>query len=279
LFKKVMDQVRPYAQIHGPDIVKPFVNFIHYGDPSLYDKYEKAIEYAKKRGLAVRISVTASVIGPRHIESSVRSGLDEMWLMVDGMDEETFRKIRGPLASFEKGIENLDQLLAYKKKRGSALPSIFVFMVKHPHNRHQWEQFNSYFGKVDGITYALAHFSTFSGGINEINMLHAMLLDDSDEMAEAARVERLNEKKCYYPWHSISVLSDGRAVPCCRDCNGDYVLGDLNYESVSDIWNGKRMQMLRKAFNAGDRNNELCRFCKEGSLEIGLPPRQPSHIH
>ena len=53
---------------------------------------------------------------------------------------------------------------------------------------------------------------------------------------------------CFYPWAALSVLWDGRAVTCCMDYNGVQGVGDLNTESVAEIWNGRALGAIRKDF-------------------------------
>ena len=57
---------------------------------------------------------------------------------------------------------------------------------------------------------------------------------------------------CFYPWTGMSVLWDGRAVTCCMDYNGLQGIGDLNFQSVMEIWNGSVLASIRR--NLGKLN-------------------------
>ena len=46
----------------------------------------------------------------------------------------------------------------------------------------------------------------------------------------------------------MSVLWDGRVVTCCMDSNGVQVLGDLNVQTVQEVWNGPVLSGVRKDF-------------------------------
>ena len=277
LLKSIINQLRCYAQNVFPGSARPTIQFIHYGEPALYRYFEDSIRYAKNKDFSVIISSTSSAFNDKAIKASVDAALDDLWLIFDGMDEKTFKNIRGKAASFNMGLEQLKKLLLYKKQKGASFPNITSIMIKHPYNRHQWQIFKNYFNSIQGISCCLAHFSTFAGKIDTINELQKAIADDPEEQIEIARVRKLNNNVCYYPWHSVSVLSDGRVVPCCRDINGDYLLGDLKNESLVDIWNGKMLQKLRQDFIKGNRNNPLCAKCNEGSLEIGVPNEVDKH--
>jgi radical SAM protein with 4Fe4S-binding SPASM domain len=74
--------------------------------------------------------------------------------------------------------------------------------------------------------------------------------------------------RCYFPWHSVSILWDGSVVPCCRDYNGVEIIGDLNNQSLEEIWNGEKMKNLRKELVSGRITNKLCNPCQEANWEL-----------
>jgi hypothetical protein len=57
---------------------------------------------------------------------------------------------------------------------------------------------------------------------------------------------------CFYPWAALSVLCDGRAVTCSVDYNGVQRVGDLNFQSVMEIWNGPVLSAIRSKFGKLD---------------------------
>lgn len=60
----------------------------------------------------------------------------------------------------------------------------------------------------------------------------------------------------------MSILWDGRVVPCCTDFTGEYTLGDIKKESLMDIWNGEGLVELRsKIIEKKYREVSLCKGC------------------
>lgn len=273
LLAQVIGQLRPWAQnlyaCSGNQA--GMLNLMHYGEPALYPHYGLAVRLGHEQGLTMVSSSTASEFNDRALDEALGQGLDELWLIFDGLDDETFCRVRGSKASFTRGMAQLRRLLDLKKERNLARPSVTAIMIRHPYNRRQWDSFAGTFAEIPGVASYLAHFSSFSGRDPAILDLQRQILDDPAEQAEAQRVAGLNSRPCFYPWHSVCVLCNGLVVPCCRDINGDEALGDLNTQSLLDIWNGPALRRLRKRFAAGDRSTPLCRACCEGSLEIGLP--------
>lgn len=67
---------------------------------------------------------------------------------------------------------------------------------------------------------------------------------------------------CYFPWTFMSVLWDGRVVTCCVDSNGMQVLGDLNSESVAEVWNGPVLSGVGEDFKNRDYGKyPVCLSC------------------
>jgi len=69
---------------------------------------------------------------------------------------------------------------------------------------------------------------------------------------------------CLAPWFGQLVIrDDGRVILCC---SANYLLGNVNYESLEQIWNGKPMQRIRKAFQKG-YIPKICGYCQGFSFD------------
>lgn len=272
LMRDILAQVRPACQKERLDR-PPLMRLTHYGEPVAYRHFAESIELCHARGLSVYLSSNPSAWTPRRIDEMLDGGLDELLAMVDGMDDETSTAIRGRAASYSRGQANLLRLAEAKAARGANRPKLIVGMVKQVRNAHQWEVFQRYWSRVEGVDAVyLGHFSTFDGDVPAINALaEDLAARDPDQARQMERQRRLRDYPCFYPWHSVSVTWEGRVVPCCRDYNDSLVLGDLRRQTLAEVWNGPRMQRLRAEFAAGRLRAALCRTCREPSLEIGLP--------
>lgn len=69
-------------------------------------------------------------------------------------------------------------------------------------------------------------------------------------------------KACSRALNEIMVLSDGRAVLCCLDWLGKVTFGDLNTQTIREIFSSEKAQAYRLAHVEGRRPElELCRTC------------------
>ena len=67
---------------------------------------------------------------------------------------------------------------------------------------------------------------------------------------------------CAYPFKQFIVRPDGRVSLCCNDALGQMTLGDLNQESMADIWRGKVSSRMRGLMaEKGRAGIPLCAGC------------------
>ena len=71
-----------------------------------------------------------------------------------------------------------------------------------------------------------------------------------------------NVKVCPQIFKSMQINSDGRVIPCCIDFKTANLIGDLNKESVKNIWNGQELHTLRMKHLDGKRHEfSPCKGC------------------
>lgn len=65
--------------------------------------------------------------------------------------------------------------------------------------------------------------------------------------------EFTSEKKiCPKPWISCDIHHDGKMGCCCTSFCGDYVFGDLTYQSFEEVWNSAKAKYFRNKILKGD---------------------------
>jgi hypothetical protein len=78
-------------------------------------------------------------------------------------------------------------------------------------------------------------------------------------------------KDCRFPWKWAMITTDGEVRPCCYATG---VLANLNDTSFLDIWNGKKMQDLRRDIKANQVNslcqNAACKYVQNMPKSISL---------
>jgi radical SAM protein with 4Fe4S-binding SPASM domain len=65
---------------------------------------------------------------------------------------------------------------------------------------------------------------------------------------------------CAIPWMHLNFEPNGKVVPCCLTSHHNYFAGDLNTQTIDEIWNSDNMKSLRKQMINGERP-KICDTC------------------
>ena len=86
------------------------------------------------------------------------------------------------------------------------------------------------------------------------------------------------QSPCILPFTQVIVCPDGTLGKCCNDPLSKMTFGDLNHQTLREIWRGKAYQELRKEmyFN-GRQNIPGCEFCDIFGLYNYLPSSAKSN--
>ena len=78
-------------------------------------------------------------------------------------------------------------------------------------------------------------------------------------------------KPCLDIYRNIFVFWDGSVVPCCFDLRGKELMGNLNENTLEEIWNGPRYVEFRRLLSGVSDNlekePELCKSCLKWSTK------------
>ena len=86
---------------------------------------------------------------------------------------------------------------------------------------------------------------------------------------------------CLLPYNKIVVQPDGKVPLCCCDPFGKMILGDLNENSLVEIWQGEKFREIREKLyqkEYGRENIELCKECDAITLSISGIPYEEEYI-
>ena len=74
---------------------------------------------------------------------------------------------------------------------------------------------------------------------------------------------------CDQPWRHAAILWDGRVAPCCNFYDGQFVLGDLNQNSMAEVWNGDSIVKFREQHITKKRKQiKECATCKQQAPSV-----------
>jgi radical SAM protein with 4Fe4S-binding SPASM domain len=243
LFTKIIKEIAQYK-----DKVKR-VHLHNFGEPLLDRDLPSRIKIAKEQGIKHVYFVTnASLLNSAKSETLIKSGLDEFKISFYGTEQESYNNTMVGL-DFNLTINNVREFFKMRQQLRSKKPRVIIQYLPQESNKNKIDEFKAIFAQLIDLSLG-----------DQINIfsLH--------NFANGRKYHDLGRNICTicdYPWRTMVILWDGKVVPCCLDYNGVQVLGDVNKESIKEIWNGKDYKKLREDFRRLDyRTYPLCLNCE-----------------
>jgi len=234
LYKKIIDEVKD----HVYDI-----NLFHRGEPLLHPDLINIIKYAKARNIKTRIHTNATLLTPTLSKEIILAGLDLISLSFDGYTKKTYEKNRVN-ADYEKSLNNIITFLKIKKQLKSKKPFTILQVMEFDEELKaedfevQKKRFVENFKDLPLDDLAIRKPHNW-GGLLEIDGIDKVSRDDSRLIP------------CTFPWYSLTIFYNGKAYLCPQDFDGKVLLGDLNKDSIDDVFNGEAIKKIRRDFKTG----------------------------
>lgn len=229
----------------------------HFGDSLLHPDLGSFIAAAGQYNIRTHLSANPILLNKSRIEAIVDNGLHELVLSLDGVTSETSARVRGVAARNVKlATQRIRELVEYRQATGKDYPRIVLQIVEQRQNVHEIDEWLASWDGTPGIDRVkVKRYITWSGSEDAVNALRVRPHGLSPSIV------------CERPWTSVTVLWDGRVVPCCFDHDGLLELGRLSQSTLTDIWRGETLRRLREHHKNNDLDDiPLCRNCvdKEG---------------
>lgn len=83
---------------------------------------------------------------------------------------------------------------------------------------------------------------------------------------------------CVIPWIHLNIIPRGKVYPCCMTTDFKNYAGDLNTQTIEEIWNSDYMKKIRVQMLNGEEP-KMCSRCFEGERSSGHSSRLSQNIH
>lgn len=239
LFCKIIDEAKDFVYD---------INLHHTGEATLHRELPRMIQYAHDAGIYTRLHTNGTLLKEPLSEALITSGLDLISFSFDGFDKDTYESIRVN-AKYEKTLRNILNFLEIKKALGSKTPHTILEVI------HLNEKLSS----------RSPQRFTFQENFNGLP-LDEFIVKEPHNWAGAYHQSGYAVghvfSACTFPWYALVIHWDGRVAPCPQDFYCDLLLGNVQEQSLREIWNGEAMQRLRKAMRLRDCSKVVpCRDC------------------
>lgn len=242
LFKKIVDEIGEHK------IIRVWLHL--FGEPLLHPELGKFIQYikSKKKIKEVTISTNSIFLDEKKARIIIGSGLDTIRMCLDGITKETYEKIR-LRSDFERVRNNILAFLELRNKMNSETPKVELQIIHMQNTREEVEKFKKIWKPLlrkDDVLH-VQKYVNFGGEVADLTITKKNLL---------------NKMPCLRLWNTLSICWDGVAVACCYDSDWKLKVGDVNKQTIKDIWKGKAMNNLRKLHLKREIDKiPLCKDC------------------
>jgi radical SAM protein with 4Fe4S-binding SPASM domain len=252
LFQRAIDELASA----NPSFAREHVVWLHhFGESLLHPRFGDCIRYAASKGVLTGLSINPFMLSESVAEELIGAAPSALYISLDGHDDESFYRIRGMKKGYQASHDRLMYFLDLKNRRRANI-QIVVSMIDFPMNKASIQARESYWQNIAGVDQFLCKdFSTWDGNATDINLL-------ADRGLDAGAVDR-SVVECTLPWEVMTIAWNGDVLSCCYDYDARVVLGNIGEQMLSTIWNGEKMQFLRKEFIANKVANPLCKNCEK----------------
>jgi radical SAM protein with 4Fe4S-binding SPASM domain len=215
LFKKVIDQAEGSVEA---------ITLASRGEPLIHKKIEEMLAYLRDKFLALKINTNAWFLDERKSHAILQAGVNTLVFSADAAEEPLYSQLRvnGKLDRVLKNIEQFQHIRANQYPDSNIITRVSGVKYSEEQNFESmeglWPDLVDQVAFVDYVPWE----NVYQQPINEI------------------------EQPCSDLFRRMFVWWDGRVNPCDVDYLSTLVSGNINNETLSDIWTGDGYNNLRE---------------------------------
>jgi radical SAM protein with 4Fe4S-binding SPASM domain len=231
------------------------LRLFNWGESLQHPEILDFIRIASERDIRVHVHSNLSIKkDPAFFDGLVRSGLDSLFVSLDGASAETYARYRVG-GDFDLVVANIERIQAAKQRISSRHPRVIWKFIIHRDNAHEVDAARRHAESL-GV-----EFTTDTIGLADD-------LPDYDmaEPIEVRRAEWLPEdpalraaeyrsetpppptNKCHQLFQTTVITPNGDVMPCCYASHPGNAFGNLNESSFQEIWSGAQYRYSRSLF-------------------------------
>ncbi len=258
--KQIMDDAmfsKIVAECAGHPDLHEFVP-MSKNEPLLDPKLEERIaEFKAAAGphQLVEVVTNASALTPKRYEKLLQSGLDLLTISLSAHSETTFNKVMQGL-SWSQVRKNLEAL----SKAPTRKINVMLRFVRQRDNDSEFPAFRRYW-RGKGFNVVPFNLNNRAGVVKN----YAEILPEVGQRLEAISrhvMGRRYLKVCPHAFSLMHVLENGNVPLCANDWENREILGNVQNNTLAEIYNGPRFQEIRQMMLDG-RYEEIpaCKDC------------------
>lgn len=242
LFKKIVDDSACFK-----DKFKKVKIGLH-GEPTMHPELPQMIGYLKSRDVTeiIELFTNGSLLNPKLNKAIIDAGLSRINISVEGLGSEKYKEVTGAKIDMDEFVKNIKDLYDIRNNC-----RIYIKIVDVNLSNQDKDKFYNTFGDIcdeifiENVVPQWAEINKF--GLKTTGMYG----------------QKIKKYKyvCPFLFMYLHFNFDGTASGCTLDWGREVLIGDVNKESVSEIWQGKRLKDLQIAHL--EKKRDKIPFCAE----------------
>lgn len=197
------------------------------GEPLLHPEINTILNRVKKNQTHyVTLITNGHLLTDEVADAILDNHIDSIIFSIGAASASFYEKVRGK--GYEKVLDNISSFLN-KREEFHHKPAITVQIInlpEFPEMKTEIEKFKQFW---KGKPVKVMVFEELNWGVFDT--------------CEAS----IDRYPCPSLWRNLFVHWDGKVSPCCMDWNQSLTLGNLNNQSLAEIWTGEKIKDFRKA--------------------------------
>lgn len=95
----------------------------------------------------------------------------------------------------------------------------------------------------------------------KIRYIREVLTNRAGTSPNKKEAQNIVKEPCLFPYTDMVIFPDGKVGICCCDVKEVTNLGNVNSETLQEIWTGKKYEALRQKLRGGRQGNKFCEHC------------------
>lgn len=241
-FKRIADESGPheaYLRISGG------------GEPMLHPQGTELLVYAKNVGCKIGLITNGSLFDAENSGALLEANVDMIEFSVDASDPETYAVVRKGL-DWDVLLENIERMLEMRNTLKSTTKIVASCVNQDGVDVDDVERF--WVDKI-GIDYMIKRkFLTW--GVNTTLT--------GEQSADPIAYLNTDEVPCPFIFERLNIDSRGNVMVCGYDISANTSMGNVNTESITDIWHGEGFAFYRdKHLTGRGKDIPLCSGCPD----------------
>ncbi|MBN1493456.1 MAG: SPASM domain-containing protein [Candidatus Omnitrophica bacterium] len=248
IFERIINEVKEY---------EAGVRFVRHGEPLLHPDINGMSRYVKKQGVLLFISTNGLCLTEKMCDDFIDSAVDEMRFSMQGLNKAGYDEMRIG-GDYDRFVANIKMLHTMRQRRNKNAPFISLSTSVTNETDAQVEDFKKQWGKlIDGIY------------IDTTTFARVEHLPDIKEYIGRETLER-KYKPCTEVMTKLSVNWNGDITACCKDYDGQMVIGNVREISLQEAWVSGKLNKLRAVVGQACNHAQLpmCSKCYHVSTKF-----------